>query len=298
MTTSLLSLKSCPSNYAIDEIGYDTETELEVTVTDDAGCPLDLSDYGPVEDTDPDSPTYGQLIDEDGDGLADHLTGMYRAKAAHWTEVGMFDVTGSNVVVTGASAGKMKIMFPKNPKIRPGIYLSELSIREKATGKVLVRDQRYLQITPTLEYNNHGAITVPEVRMAIMDFPCKNTLLEDYEFTAAEVMFAIRRPVDLWNETPPIISLHTVATFPYRENWIMATIGFLFRSLAAKQRRNEMTFQADTITIKDNDKHRTYEDLGDMYVRQYREWMAAIKVNLNAQAAFFSIGSVYSRRTW
>lgn len=290
MTSSLQS-KSCPSAFAVDEMMYDETTVMDVTAMDGNGCPVDLSEFAD-DGTGPDLDGDG-IADATANGLRPGYSAGYIAKAAHWTDTGKFELN-SGINLIDAATGKMRLTLPPGNKVVPGIYLSELSIRNHK-GQAVFRDRRYLQVIPPLEYNNHGPITIPEVRMAIMDFPCSNSMLEDYEFSAAEVMFALRRPIDLWNETTPIISFHTPATFPYRENWLQATIGFLFQALAAKQRRNELTFQADTITVKDNDKHTAYQDLGELKVREYKAWMKEIKINLNAQAGFFSLGSTYSR---
>jgi hypothetical protein len=287
---SLLSLKSCPSDYAVDEVLYGEDDELGLQVTDESGCPVDLTGFADDKSGEPDE----EGNTDTANGLLPGYTACYMAKAAYWTSVGKVDLSSDEVTAVDLASGKFKVMFPSRRTTRPGCYLSEFIIRDES-GTAKVWDRRYLQIVPSLTYDNHGPITIPEVRMAIMDYPCKNSLLEDYEFSASEVMFAIRRPVDMWNEQPPIISFHTVATFPYRENWLRATIGFLFRSLAARQRRNELTFQADTVTLRDNDKHSTYEDLGDRMIREYAQWMSAMKVNLNAQAGFISLGSIYSR---
>ena len=46
-----------------------------------------------------------------------------------------------------------------------------------------------------------------------MDYHCSNSLIDDYEFTETDVMFAIRRPIDRWNEMTPNIMVFTPATF-------------------------------------------------------------------------------------
>lgn len=200
--------------------------------------------------------------------------------------------------VEDASRGIFSVTFrqrdfsPGGDLGHPGIYLAELVVRDDKDVR-RVSEFRYLQVSPTLEWRSHGPITIPEIRMAILDFECSNTLLDDVEFEDVEIMAAIRRPIDRWNETTPNLVLYTPATFPWREHWMICTVGYLMRAAAHKYRRNNLTYQAAGLTVSDMDKFNEYEKVAALRIKEYDEWMRNKKVEMNVSMGYATMGSPY-----
>jgi len=136
-------------------------------------------------------------------------------------------------------------------------------------------------------YGSNGPITLPEVRLALLDLdnltdgaPFSN-LLDDVEFTDTEIIFAIRRVVDMWNETPPPVCYYSPTNFPYRYWWLEGTCAHLLLMGAARYRRNRLAYQAGGISIDDQSKANEYEQNGQQRMAAFREWMQTEKYRIN-----------------
>jgi len=171
----------------------------------------------------------------------------------------------------------------------PGQYLAQV---------VLILDQEirysfpfYLEATPSLSWDYSGPITIAEIRLWTRDFdPEFNDLLDEVEYKDNEIVAAIRRGVDLWNSTPPILRSHryTPSTFPqeYRSQWIDVTIGFLKNMAADWYDRNHLSYAADGVSINDRDKGAIYRKDSMYKIQEYKDWLKDIKVSLNLDGAW------------
>jgi hypothetical protein len=283
--------KECPDSLAVDRLSAGEVADLDISVTDNNGCLLDFKKALEEERAIP------SVYDERGcltpplppdDELPRRWWGEYTAKPAYWTNANLVRLP---LTVVDAEKGKFRAKV-RQTDIAPGVYIAEASFY--APGRQLrLRERRWLEVEPTLRFVNNGPLTEQEVRLALRDYACYNTFLRREESSPTEIMFAVRRPVDLWNEIPPFVSPHTVATFPYRETWLQAAVGFLLRAHAHHRRRNEMTVNSSTIQMKDNDKAEQYDQAGGMALKEYVEWVRMTKVALNMHLGFGRLGSRY-----
>lgn len=233
-----------------------------------------------------------------GGTLPTGWTAEYLVREMYWSKVYL----RKEAKVEDASRGVFSVAFqrydftkaPGSDQGDPGIYLAELVIRD-AAGVRRVSEFRYLQVTPTLEWTSQGPITIPEIRMVLMDYECVNTLLDDVEFKDAEILMAIRRPVDRWNETTPNLILYTPATFPWREHWMIATVGYLMRAAAHKYRRNQLSYQAAGLSIDDMNKFNEYEKVAQLRIEEFDVWMKNKKIEINVAQGVGMLGSPYGR---
>lgn len=157
----------------------------------------------------------------------------------------------------------------------------------------------WLDVSKSLSHDltyNHP-ITIPEIRMALRD-TCAgaNSLLDDMEFSDTEINFAIMRPVEEWNETPPEIILYTAATFPYREAWRKATCSYLLNAAVYNYARNSLPYNAGGVTIDDKNKFKEYASLATLLRNEWKEFMIAKKVEINIDQFFGTVGMPYFRR--
>ena len=288
-----LSYKACPTATNIDRISAGEVAEIDITVTDNNGCLADFTVLGADGEGNPPAPEYddGELVDPPPPEsyIPESWQAEYVAKPAYWTDAHLIRLP---LTVIDSSQGKFRLKVTRRD-IVPGVYIAEASFY--APGRVLrLRERRWLEAAPTLHCVNHGPITEQEVRLAMRDFACYNTLLQREESSPEEIMFAIRRPIDMWNSLPPIgVAIHTVIDFPYREEWLRAAVGFLLKSHAIHRLRNEMTVSNPTLQIKDNDRFDSYGELGERYVSEYRQWALEAKRAVNMLAGFGSLGSPY-----
>jgi hypothetical protein len=141
--------------------------------------------------------------------------------------------------------------------------------------------------------NGMGPLTIPEIRLGLLDLdnqqgdngPMSN-LLDNVEFSDLEIMFAIRRAVDLWNETPPPVSILTAGNFPYRYHWLECTCAKLLDMGAARYRRTRLAYQAGGIAIDDQSKADEYQAISDAKMKTFMEWMRNEKYRINMDRAW------------
>jgi hypothetical protein len=150
-------------------------------------------------------------------------------------------------------------------------------------------------LTSPLTYNH--PITVPEIRMAMRD-TCAgaNSLLDDMEFSDTEINFAIMRPVEEWNETPPMINTYSAATFPYREAWRKATVAYLLDTAAYNYARNRLQYNAGGVMTDDKNKFADYAAFSKVLRQEWKDFMMAKKVEDNINQFFGTMGMPYFRR--
>jgi hypothetical protein len=165
-----------------------------------------------------------------------------------------------------------------------GIWYASVALYD-AEDDLIAEHPMFLEVRKglghTIEYNT--PISIAEIRLMARDIdPEANELLLNYEWDDTEISFAIMRPVDEWNEALPPVKTYTAATFPYRENWRKATIGYLMRTASRKYLRDDLTYQAGGISINEKRKWDAYGKLGDQLIEEWRTWMKQEKVRQNS----------------
>ena len=155
----------------------------------------------------------------------------------------------------------------------------------------------YFDISPNLyEYNPSGPLHFSEVRMAMRDVhPSENFLLDPVEYKPDEFMWAMRRPIDYWNEVPPPVCVYDPTTFPFRYHWVEAVIGELLKMAAIWLRRNDLDYSAAGLTVADTRKWPEYERMSVEHMARWQGFVRQKKIELNISGAFNSMGGY--RRT-
>lgn len=134
-----------------------------------------------------------------------------------------------------------------------------------------------------------NVLSIPDVRYAILDTQNGtggapfNNLLDDVEFTDAEIIFAMRRIIDKWNQTPPLVSPFSSSNFPFRYWWLQGTVAQLLLMGAARYRRNRLDYQAGGVAINDQSKAEEYETVGRATMAEFDQWMLRYKTSVNME---------------
>lgn len=152
----------------------------------------------------------------------------------------------------------------------------------------------YVKRSLTSLIDDNRPITIPEIRMALRDTsPSYNTLLEDLEFSDEEIVYAMMRPIEEWNEGTPHLEQYTYTpgTFPFRENWRKATIGYLLKTAAYHYQRNYVPYSAAGVSFDDKNKARQYFETGEQALNEWRQFVLSKKRELNMGLCFGVIGS-------
>jgi len=271
--------------------------DINIQINDRCGGPADLSWLSPTSSSSSSSSLESMIssssssssivaVDEDFSGLRFIVKEMNHFCRAN------IDVEGT---VIDAEAGQFTVPIPSEClRLYPGIYVAQsILIREGVTQRVI---PAYFEVPPNFagdcQWQNQ-VITPAEIRMALRDeCPSDNFLLDELEFTDAEIMWAIRRPIDEWNETPPpVYNNMTPMTFPYRYHWVGAVIGELYLSAAAHYRRNRLPYNAAGMAVDDKNKSNEYETIGQNRRQEWVQWMKHKKIELNVAPGFKTLRS-------
>jgi hypothetical protein len=268
-------------------IGGQKETVI-VAVTDTDGRPKDLTAYSVVQyDNEPSEVDPSCRIRK-----APFATGVLFTVRSHNGQ--RIAEVRKQVIVHGDPVhGLVEIPFEVCEYRDPGIFLGELTFFLDSEARLSY--PFYVEVTPSLAWSarREMPLTIAEIRMWLRDnSPEDNFLLDEVEFKDSEIMAAIRRGVDLWNETPPMMQRYhyTAANFPYRSAWIDVTIGFLKSSAYHWFLRNHLQYNAGGVAIDDKNKWQAYRQDAMEAKDRYVNWMKDVKPQLNAGQAWGGVG--------
>lgn len=196
-------------------------------------------------------------------------------------------------IQTPATDGKVLIEFGTCTFDCPGMYLADISL--VLDGVMTDTFQLYVEVQVSLNWDSaRTPVTVAEVRLWARDnSPEDNFLLDEVEYKDAEIFAAIRRAVDIWNETTPLLSsyTYTTTTFPFRSKWIDLTLSLLMDMASHGYLRNHLTYQAEGLSIDDK-KHKYVYYAREAKERRadYLRWVKTTKAQLNMNGAFSRLG--------
>lgn len=152
-------------------------------------------------------------------------------------------------------------------------------------GTIYSEHPAYLCVEQGLNYNSvpgTDPVTISDVRMALLDYsPEYNTLLDDLEFSDLQIIAAIKRPVNEWNETPPDIRRYNYSNFPWREFWLKGTCGYLLEMAAHRYNRNTMPHNASGLSMDLMNKGDTYMQVAVMLKQEWKAFIVAKKTEIN-----------------
>jgi len=253
--------KSSHDQWPVDVMTQDVETVFEAQLVDVDGSCIDLTDMSVVY------------------VINDHYTTPARA-----------NITAS---ILDAEAGVVQVSVPKIVLGLPGLYLAAFVVINQ-DDEMVFHMPRYLQIEAN---TNSASVNVPlsitEVRLAIRDWPVDNNLLDTVEFTDSEIAWALRRPVDIWNATPPFIHEFSPATFPWRGPWLDGTIGELCNIAMHHYARNQLPYSAGGLTVDDKNKYGVYAKMGEQSHAKFKEFVLRKKTEMNVMGGFVLNNGAY-----
>jgi hypothetical protein len=269
-------------------------TTMEFQIRDSNGAAVDLSYWFP-----PDVPA-----EELENALA------LRFAFADNSIVAKRDVVAS---VIDPANGKIQVELPEYVYDMPCIYFFYSAVREKTEEGKLGglrhafpgRGVLLVEWSPWMVHLKHCPVrhrTVPtleDVRRKLDDFVSKNTLLNQYEFSADDIVHAMIHPVYLFNEEPPRLRRfhYTLTTFPFYDNWVIGTAAELLQIALMHYVRNKMHSNHGGIQGDEKSRDKEYMQIMLMYKEEYRQWVRRKKWDLNYSMGqgWGTIHSEYSR---
>lgn len=210
----------------------------------------------------------------------------------------VYEATGE---VDAAATGLIAFTLPDEVIQCPGVYNCEVGVFD-ALGRMYLSNTLFVFVERGL-FNQYGATatpypgapTVDEIRLSMRDNgPEDNRLLDDYEFDAAELCWALVRSVQFWNTCPPPIEFYyDTITFPLRDLWLEGVCGQLFEIAANRYMRNDLQYSAGGVSVADQAKWQQYYATGQRRWEAFASQVRSRKVSINMGLAMGSLGSSY-----
>ncbi len=178
----------------------------------------------------------------------------------------------------------------------PGVYILEWSVYDSA-GELVHVTAGSMIVNRGLSGDRRfaGPPSVAEIRTHLRDSgPEDNYLLDTVEYDLAELAACIERPVQIWNETLEFVAVkYNTQTFPYRERWLSAIIGYLHVLAAHNYERNFQEYSAGGTSVRDKAKGQPYLQKGVMLLQEFREFVKVRKGQLNLDGCYGSTSECY-----
>jgi hypothetical protein len=251
---------------------------------------IDLTKYG-IVGPQPDSSSSSSLSSSSSSSSDAPKHGVQiTARDRYETTPYLFQLMAKVLSDEDAKNGIVYLPLTATETGRPGVFVAQAAVYEHGTVRRIL--PFWFELTPNLELAGQiGPITIAEVRMAMRDVcPEANFLIDAVEFNDEEVAWAIRRPIDYWNETPPPVAKFSASNFPYRYHWVNAAIGELLVMAAIWMHRNSLDYSAAGLSVKDMAKWADYMKIGQDMKAEWKDWAKNKKIEINIDGGFSSLG--------
>lgn len=272
------------------------QTTFEWTMTNANGQPLDLTNCGA---------TVASSVSAESSSAGDETpipTVQLRLREVMTPYCGV-DNTGTWILpgeIVEETTGRVTATLDVEcgPTL-PGIYWAEFGVLNR-DGEVMFTNKFKVLLERSLfgKHPTEGPPTLDDIRMHMRDSdPVESMLLANVEFSDAEIMQAIERPVRCWNETPPpVANTFNTQNFPNDFHWMEGIVGCLLQTAQFHFARNQLAYQAGGMAVDDLNRLKDYTMMGDKRWANYKEFVMRKKAEINVARGWGNYGSIY--RTW
>jgi hypothetical protein len=196
------------------------------------------------------------------------------------------------VISADPTVGRASLTFDGTEDIPSGIHHAELTVLNGA-GIPIDFYRFYVEVQQQAFYGNFNKerkLSIAEVRMELFDRSSEdNDLLDSVEFTDEDIIFSLRKIVELWNTTQPVIQSHShygLTDFPYVLQGINGACGDLMRRKMIQLQRNRLAFSTGSGAVDDSSRADFYAQMGTGLLSEYREFIRIEKHRINANNCF------------
>ena len=137
--------------------------------------------------------------------------------------------------------------------------------------------------------------SIEEIREHLQDFPSKNFLLDEEEFTDDQIAIGFRDAVDSFNSFPPAHIMFVGGfTNPTLKSIILeGTLARIYRGKALQQLRNQLDFQDGGAAGSIDNKGQFYQQIAEQFSQNFERRSRDWKQFTNINQGFGSLGSDY-----
>lgn len=280
---------SCPKDWPVISLIQNMDQIVTVQIVDNDGAPATTLPSGlPQSSSSLDTVTTSsssQTITIIADDVDNASSGVELWFKEHRTATAITKIVGA----LQSDGSTFVFNIPADKAYKPGLYLGDILMANELGAIVYVKHV-YIEIDQNLTDQTFmdGPLTIAEIRLALRDScPEDNYLLDSVEFSNREIVYAIKRPIDFFNNQPPNLGNFTYTNFPYRWWWTEATIAHLLQIAAANLRRNALPSSAGGLQVDDKGpKANIYEQIAMQKLQSYAQWVDAKKIELNIDGGY------------
>jgi hypothetical protein len=241
---------------------------LDWTIKDAAGNPIITAE----------EPSDGQDISEEWDRIA-LFHDPFCSKSMY---LGRLNVSED---------GHLIVYLPPYVQDSPGIYEAEVHWREDGTpdqhyysnALVSVEDSIYNR---AMTGSQRGPLPLSRVRQKLRDYGGLNDTLGQPEFSVEEILSAMLEPIEYYNEMPPHVAGFSPQNFPYRQQWLDATVSRLLLTSGLWLTRNNIEIKSEGVRSNDRAQGPAMLQLADRMWQSYREFVHNDKTRINITRGF------------
>lgn len=138
-------------------------------------------------------------------------------------------------------------------------------------------------------------VSVDQIRRFMRDYPNRNILLDDVEFSQEDINQGVEMVTSNYNAITPQTSLIPVS-WPKHLQYVLllGVTAYLLKSAAILQLRNQATYQdGDIAPIGIDDKYSLYMQLAQALKGEWDELVRQIKTQNNLESAYGYLSSGY-----
>ena len=201
-------------------------------------------------------------------------------------------VFAADATVLDATEGRFQFQIPQARTNLPGVYLFNATLLN-SEGIPVHSNSGYLEITPSPSYVQDAyPLTIGRIRRAMRDaHPRNNRILEECEFTLAEIMDTIQLTVDEYNDLNFPTTRWMMSNFPWPSKLLTGVIGHLLELAAVWYERNDLEVASAGLRADDLHKSQPYLRISDRYLQRWLQWATISKRNANIRNGWGTVRS-------
>ena len=136
-------------------------------------------------------------------------------------------------------------------------------------------------------------LTIELIRQHLQDYPARNYLLDEDEFSDEEIEAGLRLAQEGFNVIPPLHIRFTRMARGLDDLMLEGTLSRMYRGKAYQQARNELNFQDGTAAGSIDNKFQYYMQVSQTMWQEFERRAQQVKKYLNISDGYGGLGSEY-----